>query len=146
MASPLREGLDVIADAVDEWKEVARKLGSRDREELKRVSRLIEEARELGTTAALATSFVAGIAFLNCLDDRTEERLDEDSDALGNSVAALRDATQDVMDAIAAAAKKQLALEAASAAPREEYVECLGSFMENGFGYEHWQGNERTGA
>jgi hypothetical protein len=87
---------------------------------------------------ALADSLVYAVAYINCRKDGDD---DADVGALESISEALKSATEEELDALAAAADRALETEKGETS-REEFTRCYRSWMESMFG-EGWIGNHR---
>ncbi len=88
---------------------------------------------------AIADALVYAVAYINL-----QEGSDDDADvgALESICSALRTATDEELDALAAAAKRALAAEKPGFR-REDSIRCYSTWMEDVFG-EGWTGNVRA--
>jgi hypothetical protein len=90
---------------------------------------------------AIADALVRAVAYVNCLPDPTEERVDEDVHLLEDMATYLADSTEEERDALATAAQRAFEGEQVGA-KRPDYLQVYGSWMECMFG--GWEGNRRV--
>lgn len=92
---------------------------------------------------SLSDAVVYAVVFIDLWDDCDEEFLDDDVGALESIAAYLQDASSEEKDALAGAAERALEAEKASNRPRPKFINAYETWMENMFGDEEWQGNQR---
>jgi hypothetical protein len=93
-----------------------------------------------GYMEKLADAVVYAVAYINCSD---EAHMDDDVNARESVSHIIGQASDDELNALAAAAKRALAEELAAPLPRDSWVECYSTWMEDLFGGEGWIGNDR---
>src|SRR5262245_20850715 len=92
---------------------------------------------------SLADAVVYLVVYIGLWEDRDEEFLDDDVGALESIAGYLQDATREEQDALAEAAQRALKQERSSARPRAKFIKVYQTWMENMFGDEEWESNQR---
>jgi tRNA(Ile)-lysidine synthase TilS/MesJ len=92
----------------------------------------------------LAEAVVYTVTYINTREEGAGACLEDDVSVLESVAFMMQDASDAELDALAAAAKRALAEELATAHPRDTWVETYSAWMENLFGGDGWIGNDRA--